>query len=711
MAANFNHFELTLDTLAPSGSITRPAQYVNAQTTLTIAKGDATFMYVWTDTTASPTAMPTGTSVIPAAESWTTSFAADGVYYGHLILEDSVGNQSEIYSTASITYDTTKPTVESCEITLRDGTKTELTKTREVAVVFEFDDNLSGCVSCAISGDINAESTAWSTALTAEEIAAKKATRNIVLSGTGEEQATKTVNITVTDASGNTSTAGSDTIVLDTQFLTGTIIVKDSTGTTTINEQWVNYNSIKVMLTLGEATSDDVVGYKVWGDINTDGGASTTTEPTSYTSVTKGTNPIDAKIGGSAIKFTSGDNAAKYVYAKVIDDAGNETTLTEVFVKVDYTAPTKDGSGKPVIVCDKTYVSKVTGFNTATFTPTVNYDIAGAKQYQWYMNGAEFAGTGGSGTGAAVALTVNATDLGEGGAAVAKVFTLKVTDNAGNEVTTDGVTLYLDTVAPAKQTLAMEAWYNRDDADQTTYKKFSTCGVTASATDGGAGMAYMTLWCDQSATTTTIPTSAEQKSYSADPTHDMVDWTGVADSNTNYIHVQYVDAVGNTAIYHSDAFGVDRINPTKGTIAFTKEAYPSTSASVVLDFSDTVSGMGSGAKFKVWGDITSAATEAAATWEAIATSKAVTLTTGDGNKDIYVRYMDVAGNISGKGETGTAADPATDNTELDTSKPSATVVLKVSGTETAKPATSNVAESDLRVTCSEATTGKEFYQV
>ena len=45
MAMN-NNFKLTLDTLAPAGSITTPKEYTNAQVTLSINKGDATFMKV-----------------------------------------------------------------------------------------------------------------------------------------------------------------------------------------------------------------------------------------------------------------------------------------------------------------------------------------------------------------------------------------------------------------------------------------------------------------------------------------------------------------------------------------------------------------------------------------------------------------------------------------------------------------------------------------
>ena len=52
-----NNFKLTLDTLAPQGSISRLAEheFIKANVDLTIDKGDATYMKVWFDTTAQGT--------------------------------------------------------------------------------------------------------------------------------------------------------------------------------------------------------------------------------------------------------------------------------------------------------------------------------------------------------------------------------------------------------------------------------------------------------------------------------------------------------------------------------------------------------------------------------------------------------------------------------------------------------------------------------
>jgi hypothetical protein len=53
--ANNNHFELTLDTLAPQGGISGLNRYEKENKDLIINGGDATFKKVWFDQEAAPT--------------------------------------------------------------------------------------------------------------------------------------------------------------------------------------------------------------------------------------------------------------------------------------------------------------------------------------------------------------------------------------------------------------------------------------------------------------------------------------------------------------------------------------------------------------------------------------------------------------------------------------------------------------------------------
>lgn len=649
--ANNNHFTLTLDTLAPTGSISRgDSQFVKENFNLTIVKGDATYMYVWFDKVDKPASIPADLKPIPADVSYTTKFAEaePGQYYYHLVLMDALNNKSEIYSTDPITFDTTKPVVGS--VTLNGGAA--ITKSRTVTVEFTFTDAApsSGCVSYALSGNL-ADSTVKTGTLSAEEIAAGKATREILLDGTGNEDTTKTVSVTVTDASGNTSDPVSDTIILDTEFLTGSIVIRDKADTKTINETWVNYQDIIVQLKLNEGLEKDCVGYKIWGDVNTSGGATATGEPADYTSNPKGQ---DIAV---AMKLTSGDAAAKNVYAKVIDDAGNETTLTSVFVKYDATAPTVS-----IEAATETpgFVSEVAGFNTVTITPTVDASISDVASYVLLLDDVETTKTGTNAVPATI--TFDAASMGAEGT---HEFKLKVTDNAGNTTTSAAVTITKDITGPVG-TITMSGWANK--------ATFNALGATASATDNLATVAYMECWVSSVAADTTVPGTCTKLAYAQNPTHGQIDWTAVAESDSNYIHIRYTDSIGNTSIAHSGAFGVDTVAPSVGSIRLDKRAYDTVNGVATISSSDATSGL---AKMKLVGEI-----EGSGEWETYATKRNIVFTGEDGDKTITIQFMDVAGNISEGPDASATA-------ELDRVFPSLEITLLEDDDTTTKPAISN----------------------
>ena len=666
--ANNNHFNLTLDTLAPTGSISRPTQYVHANPTLTIDSGDATFMALWFDTNASGT-LPVSPTWIAADSSHTAEFVSDGTYYYHMALMDDLGNISSVYNTDIITFDTTAPTVSN--VAINDGAA--ITNNRNVDVSFEFADTLSGCVSYTISGDL---ASTVSGDLSAAQILAGEATIAVTLSGSGAEDTSKIVSVTVTDASGNTSLAVTDSIILDTIGAAGNIILRDETDDHNINSTWVNDADFILKVEFAEDTTTheyDVVGYKVWGDFNADGSAVATTEPADYTAVAKGTEVVSLTK-----KFTSGDSATKNVHAKIIDEAGNETTLTSVFASVDYSAP--DVS----IATNKVLVSLVSGFDEFVLTPTVDASIAGCKSFQWKEDGNNMTVSGASGNGAPVPLTVPASAIGAEGS---HTFTLVVVDNANNSAESASVTVVKDITAPTGS-ITMAAWYNGDGADHTTYQAFSGAGATASATDDHT-VAFMTCWCDTTADNTVVPGSATEVAYAANPVHSQIDWTGHAESGTNYIHIKYVDEVGNARVVHSAAFGIDTVAPNTGTITFDnftlpgQRAYNSTAAHVAITYGDVTSGV---SKMSITGNIVGASG-----YEDVAAAKSVTLATPDGQKVIYLQLKDLAGNY-------TTATFAQDTCELDTTAPSAGITLFQTDDTHSQPAITNLAEFIAHIT-------------
>ena len=665
MAMN-NNFKLTLDTLAPAGSITTPKEYTNAQVTLSINKGDATFMKVWVDSKSVGLETDAPADWEAAATSKVTNIVTDGVYYAHLILMDDVANKSQVYNSTRIVFQKTAPTVSN--VSINDGAA--ITNNRDVKLTFNFTTNTAGTVSYSVTGDLVSPIT--DATLTQTQVDAGAVEVNVKLSGTAPEHVTKTLTVAVKDRAGNVSSPVSDTIILDTEFLSGSIVLRDGADKKNINGQWVNAQEFIVKLDLVDSVAADVVAYKLWGDFATTANGSATTEPAEWTAVTKGTDPII--INNLYLTSAAGE---KTIYAQVKDEAGNVTTLDNAKVYLDMTSITVS------ISSNKDYVSNIAPFDTFDLTPTITPEPAsGISNYTWYKNVNGTVVTHSSGEGTPGTITINSSELGKGGAKAEKKFKLSITTGAGTTITSEEISVYFDTEAP-KGDITMDAWYNKSN--------FDAAGAVASATDGGAGLHTMQCWV--SSTAADDNAKGDILNYKANPTHTDIKWDGVAEGAGNYLHIKYTDNVGNFAISHSNAFGVDRVEPSDGAVTFSEVAYPTTVASVTLTYSDGNSGV---AEVLLWGDIAAEAgsavaiTRESARWQPITDEKTVYLTTGDGIKTINAQFRDRAGNIS--------ANVVSDTTELDTVTPSASLVLANNDDKKIKDNPSNVALFAARVT-------------
>lgn len=85
---------------------------------------------------------------------------------------------------------------------------------------------------------------------------------------------------------------------------------------------------------------------------------------------------------------------------------------------------------------------------------------------------------------------------------------------------------------------------------------------------------------------------------------------------------------------------LDTLAPTISAFAINSGASVTTSTSVTLSIT-----CADAASMKIWG-INGVASEAAATWETFASSKSVTLTSGDGSKTVYIKVRDSVYNES-----------------------------------------------------------------
>lgn len=107
---------------------------------------------------------------------------------------------------------------------------------------------------------------------------------------------------------------------------------------------------------------------------------------------------------------------------------------------------------------------------------------------------------------------------------------------------------------------------------------------------------------------------------------------------------------------------LDTTAPTGLALSINDDALYTTSTTVTLKIA-VADGVTTGYQMKIWG-IADVADEGSASWETFATTKSVTLTSGDGLKTVHVKVRDDVGNESAE---------VTDTITLDTTIPVVTV--------------------------------------
>lgn len=120
---------------------------------------------------------------------------------------------------------------------------------------------------------------------------------------------------------------------------------------------------------------------------------------------------------------------------------------------------------------------------------------------------------------------------------------------------------------------------------------------------------------------------------------------------------------------------LDTTAPGGVSVTINDGAVYTTSTTVSLDLA-TADGNTSGYQMKIWG-ISTAASEEEAAWETFATSKSVTLASGDGLKTVYVKIRDDVYN-----ESSAASDTITLNTTVPAvtiTGPDRTRISKIAG--------------------------------
>jgi len=157
--------------------------------------------------------------------------------------------------------------------------------------------------------------------------------------------------------------------------------------------------------------------------------------------------------------------------------------------------------------------------------------------------------------------------------------------------------------------------------------------LTISATDleSGMGSGAQMQFSNDNATWSTPETYAATKQ-----------WTLSSGDGTKTVYAKFKDAAGNWSSVYSSAILLDTTMPA-GSIKINRGSATTNTVNTTLTLfaRDTGSGMGQGAQMRFSNDN--------ATWstaEAYSTTKTWTLSTGAGQKTVYVKFKDAAGNWS-----------------------------------------------------------------
>ena len=636
--ANNNHFELTLDTLAPTGDISGLGEFEKENKPLVIDGGDATFKKVWFDALNADDVTKECDGYKKAE--WEAKdakveslFTTTGKYYYHLVLMDDVNNESEIYTLGPVNYDKDIPVVSN--VVLKDS-RNNSSNTNETTVTLSFDytDVGTGVYKAVVSGDIERKEiqlVASSNHYEGQITFKADAEAGKIVDGD------KKVSVVVYDRAENVSTAvESNVILLDRELNKPTLMIQNSEGLNL--PEYINYREYVAKLT---TTDDNIVAYKIWeGD----------TEPEAWVEQEMG--KLDVSVERT---FSDGDGL-KSVKAKVKDVAGNIMPSDVKTTTIDSVPPVSE------LATDRVIISRVAGFDKAILTFGKTADNAGGSGINYFeLKRGEDIVISGAELPANHEVTVGALSDGT------YSYTLMVEDKAKNRTTSSAVSIKVDTTAPTLTITQLNTWYT---------DKFD---VKVSYSDASS-LSTMVAWSSTIAEDTTKPQSAIEIQPATTIGKEHINWS-LSESADNYMHVMLVDEVGNVSYAHSK-FGYDTIAPVIKTVNFTAEAYPNTSATIKLTYDDVTSGV---VEMRVSGDITDGTAEGR--WEPIVGTRNVALSTGDGKKTVLVEIRDAAGLSSSKSIS----------CELDTTFPSPVLDLFEADNINPKPAHSALASFSARL--------------
>ncbi len=613
---------LVIDTIAPTTPAVTSAALTNSTTptltgtaetgsSVTITVGGATYATTATGgawsldlATATPT---TGSLSLNPNGSNTVSATAT----------DAAGNTSPA-GTQSLVIDTTAPTTPAVtSAALTNSATPTLTGTAEGGSTVTVTVGGATYVTTATGG-------AWS--LDLASATPVSGTLSLNLNGSNA------VSVSATDVAGNTSSAGTQSLVIDTIAPTTPAVTSAAlTNSTTPTLTGTAETGSSVTVTVGGATY--------------------------ATTATGGTWSLDlataTPVSGTLNLNPNGSNA---VSVSATDAAGNTSSAGTQSLVIDTTMPTTPAVTSAAL--------------TNSTTPTLTGTAEMGSSVKVTVGGATYTTTATSGTWSLDLATATPTNgslsLNPNGI---NAISATATDAAGNTSPAGTQSLVIDTSAPAAPAVTSAALTN---SATPTLTGTAEGGSTVTVTVGGA----------------TYVTTATSGTWSLDlATATPASGTlNLNPNGSNAVSVSATDAVGNTSSAGTQSLVIDTTAPTTPAI---------TSAVLTNSTTPILTGMAEGGSTVTVtvGGATYATTATSGTWSldlATATPASGTLNLNpNGSNAVSVSATDAAGNVSAAGMQTLV---------IDTAAPGAPAITSAALTSSAAPILTGTAETGSSVT-------------
>ncbi|MEZ3115561.1 PGF-pre-PGF domain-containing protein [Halobaculum sp. MBLA0147] len=468
-----------------------------------------------------------------------TQAASDGDYAVDVTATDTEGQTREVTSTATLSLDSTRPTISGLRLVDATDGDGAVKPGDEVLVEVAAADATS---TIDVTADLGAYGLGSSVGLTVDSADGNYTTTETV--GASATAGDRSVTVTVEDAETNTRTDTTGTLLVDATApsVTG-VTVDDGVDAGTPDDGIVAAGD---SVTLTATVTDGGSGVATGGV--TLAGSTTAALGVGSVTLTDGNDDdtYEATVDvGSNAEPTDGSVAVNVTAGDVADNVGSDDSRT---LTVDATAPTVanvtvvDARNADGVVTDGDDVrvrANVTDTPPGTAVDTVTVDLSGLG-----LGGAVSLSPQG---GTEYATTTQPVDGDAGGASDGAVTVgVTATDGAANAATNDSVTVTLDTVPPTVSGVTVTS----GDGADATVRDGET--VTVAADLDGTGSAVESVDADLSALgagTVSLTDDDEDGTYQTTATVDAA--TAASDGSVT------VDVTGTDAARLSGTDGAD----------------------------------------------------------------------------------------------------------------------------------------------------------